>query len=71
MRVCGCVDGYDGISGYAVGISRRVRGNMRTLKLVTQFPGLNPRKAPFVLVPYSTKVHIGGGSGYREGSEVT
>lgn len=32
------VDGYDGISGDTVETSRRVRGNIRTLELVTQFP---------------------------------
>lgn len=33
------VDGYDGISGDRVETSRRERGSMRTLVLVTQFPG--------------------------------
>lgn len=32
------VDGYDGISGDTVETSRRVRGNIRTLELVTRFP---------------------------------
>ena len=33
------LDGYDGISGDAIETSRKVRVYMRTLELVTQFPG--------------------------------
>lgn len=57
------VDGYDGISGDTVETSRRVRGNIRTLELVTQFPRWNPWKCPFGLVLYPTIVNMGDGSG--------
>ena len=57
------LDGYDGISGDAIETSRKVRVYMRTLELVTQFPGWDPWKSPFGLVLYSTIVNMGKGSG--------